>query len=52
MAEAPRESFWSVVSKLNYDICIPRIQRDYAQGRTETEPTQIRKKLLIYISLM
>ena len=46
--EASRESFWSLLSeeKNNYTICIPRIQRDYAQGREEPEVEQIRKTFI------
>ena len=43
-AKASRENLWTLLSQ--YTICIPRIQRDYAQGRTEPEPTQIRKTFL------
>lgn len=45
-AEASRENFWSILSDKKYTICIPRIQRDYAQGREEPEPTQIRQAFL------
>ena len=46
--EASRESFWSLLSRdrNNYTICIPRIQRDYAQGREEPEVAQIRKTFI------
>ena len=46
--EASRESFWSILSegKNDYTICIPRIQRDYAQGREEPEVVQIRKNFI------
>lgn len=43
---ASRETFWSLLSDKQYSIHIPRIQRDYAQGRTEAEPTQIRQKFI------
>lgn len=45
-AEASRENFWSLLNEKKYTICIPRIQRDYAQGREEPEPTQIRQTFL------
>lgn len=45
-AKATEESFWSVLSERKCQIYIPRIQRDYAQGRTEPEPTQIRDNFL------
>lgn len=45
-AKATREYFWSILGLQEHTICIPRIQRDYAQGRVEDEPTQIRKKFL------
>lgn len=45
-AEASRENFWSILSEKKYTICIPKIQRDYAQGREEPEPTQIRQAFL------
>lgn len=44
--EASRESFWSLLKDKAYTIYIPRIQRDYAQGRNEPEPTQIRQTFL------
>lgn len=44
--DALRENFWSLLSNKKYTICIPRIQRDYAQGREEPEPTQIRQVFL------
>ena len=46
--EASRQSFWSLLAKnkSNYSICIPRIQRDYAQGREEPEVEQIRKTFI------
>lgn len=45
-AEASRENFWSILNNKKYTISIPRIQRDYAQGRKEPEPTQIRQTFL------
>lgn len=45
-AQATRENFWSLLSEKKYTICIPRIQRDYAQGREEPEPMQIRQAFL------
>lgn len=44
--DATRETFWKLLSGSNYKIAIPRIQRDYAQGRQEQAPTQIRKNFL------
>lgn len=44
--EASRESFWTLLNEKQYTICIPRIQRDYAQGREEPEPTQIRQAFI------
>ena len=44
--EATKETFWSLVSRHQYRIGIPRIQRDYAQGREEPEPKQIRNCFL------
>ncbi|HHX70242.1 MAG TPA: DUF262 domain-containing protein [Gallicola sp.] len=41
---ATKESFWSVINK--YFISIPRMQRNYAQGREEPEITQKRENLL------
>lgn len=46
LAEASRENFWTILKEKKYTICIPRIQRDYAQGREEPEPTQIRQIFL------
>jgi len=43
---ATEETFWSVLADNKCNIYIPRIQRDYAQGRTEPEPTQIRETFL------
>ena len=37
-------SFLELIS--NYSICIPKIQRDYAQGRTDSKSTEIRNKFL------
>lgn len=45
-AQASRENFWTLLSEKQYTICIPRIQRDYAQGRKEPEPTQIRQAFI------
>lgn len=41
---AKRESFWSLLtdSENNFNVFIPRIQRDYAQGRIDPETNQIR----------
>lgn len=44
--EATEESFWSILSQKKYTICIPRIQRDYAQGRIGPEAEQIRLHFL------
>lgn len=38
-------SFWEMISSLNNSICIPRIQRDYAQGRIGKE--LLRQRLLM-----
>lgn len=45
---ATDESFWSMLSKVGneFSIYIPRIQRDYAQGRTDPATTQIRDKFV------
>lgn len=45
---ATRESFWSLLSKQNGEnfIYIPRIQRDYAQGREDVDTSRIRDKFL------
>lgn len=45
---ATEESFWSMLSKAGseFAIYIPRIQRDYAQGRTDDATTQIRDKFV------
>lgn len=45
---ATDESFWSLLSKPSSEflIYIPRIQRDYAQGRTDDATTQIRDKFV------
>lgn len=45
-ANASRETFWSLLHGKGYSICIPEIQRDYAQGREEPEATQIRQAFL------
>lgn len=47
-ATATEESFWSMLGKENneFSIYIPRIQRDYAQGRTDPATKQIRDKLV------
>ena len=45
---ATEESFWSMLSKTGneFAIYIPRIQRDYAQGRTDDATKQIRDKFV------
>ena len=45
---ATEESFWSMLSKAGseFSIYIPRIQRDYAQGRLDAASTQIREKFV------
>lgn len=47
-SEATVESFWSMLNKEKdvASIYIPRIQRDYAQGRTDATTTQIREKFV------
>lgn len=53
---ATEESFWSMLSKNGneFSIYIPRIQRDYAQGRQDNAVKQIRDKFVddIFDSLM
>lgn len=41
---AKRETFWSLLtdSENKFNVLIPRIQRDYAQGRIDPETNQIR----------
>lgn len=41
---ATQETFWSVLSR--YTISIPRMQRDYAQGRIESDVEQKKRKLI------
>lgn len=45
---ATEESFWSMLSKSDneFSIYIPRIQRDYAQGRLDEATKQIRDKFI------
>lgn len=45
---ATEESFWSMLSKAGseFSIYIPRIQRDYAQGRLDKATKQIRDKFV------
>ena len=45
---ATEESFWSMLSKSGneFSIYIPRIQRDYAQGRLDNATKQIRDKFV------
>ncbi len=45
---ATEESFWSMLTKAGseFDIYIPRIQRDYAQGRPDDATKQIRDKFV------
>lgn len=43
-ATATTENFWSLINQ--YEIVIPRIQRDYAQGRTDDVTSQIRNRFL------
>ena len=45
---ATEESFWSMLTKTGseFDIYIPRIQRDYAQGRPDDATKQIRDKFV------
>lgn len=45
---ATEESFWSMLSKAEneFAIYIPRIQRDYAQGRQDSVTQQIREKFV------
>ena len=38
-------SFWEMITSPNTTICIPRIQRDYAQGRIGKE--LLRQRLLM-----
>lgn len=38
-------SFWEMITSLNNNICIPKIQRDYAQGRIGKE--LLRQRLLM-----
>lgn len=42
--ECEKINFWKLLEK--YEISIPRIQRDYAQGRKDEKTTEIREKLL------
>lgn len=53
---ATEESFWSMLSKAGsgFSIYIPRIQRDYAQGRPDDTTRQIRDKFVddIFDSLL
>ena len=37
-------SFWEMLTSYNIEICIPKIQRDYAQGRIGKE--LLRQRLL------
>lgn len=52
---ATEESFWSMLSRTGNKsaIYIPRIQRDYAQGRQDNTTKQIRDKFVddIFASL-
>ena len=41
---AKQETFWTVLNK--YTISIPRMQRNYAQGRRESDVEQKRENLL------
>lgn len=45
---ATEESFWSMLSRVGseFAIYIPRIQRDYAQGRPDDATKQIREKFV------
>ena len=45
---ATEESFWSMLSRTGseFTVCIPRIQRDYAQGRLDNTTKQIRNKFV------
>ena len=45
---ATEESFWSMLSRVRseFAIYIPRIQRDYAQGRPDDATRQIREKFV------
>ena len=45
---ATEESFWSMLSRVGneFAIYIPRIQRDYAQGRQDEATKQIREKFV------
>ena len=45
---ATEESFWSMLSRTGseFNIYIPRIQRDYAQGRHDDATKQIREKFV------
>lgn len=45
---ATEETFWSMLTKTGseFDIYIPRIQRDYAQGRPDDATKQIRDKFV------
>lgn len=41
---ASKETFWSILNE--YTICVPRMQRNYAQGRKEIDVAQKRDNLL------
>lgn len=41
-----KTSFWNLLSNNAFSIYIPKIQRNYAQGRIEPEPSQIRDNFL------
>ena len=43
-SEAKLETLWSVLSR--YDIVIPRMQRDYAQGRKTQDAKRIRTEFI------
>ena len=51
VSNSMRVSFWNLLQNNSFTICIPKIQRNYAQGRLEPEPTQIRENFLDEILL-
>ena len=51
--ESERLSFYKIFSERNYKVIIPKIQREYAQGRKSSIVSEVREEFLnaIYVYL-
>lgn len=44
--EGERLSFFQIFSNKNYKVIVPILQRDYAQGRTNDDVSEVRNEFL------